>query len=203
MRYVCVFCGSSAGTRPAYIKAARALGTTLAARNLGLVYGGSKVGLMGAVADATLAAGGEAIGVIPEFLEAKEIAHTGLTHLHVVRSMHERKALMADLSDAFVALPGGYGTLEELLEILTWGQLGLHSKPIALLNIKGYYDPLLALFDHAVREGFLSPALRGLALQATDPAKLIEWLQTGWPQAQDKWSEQRESEQADARRALS
>jgi len=203
MRYVCVFCGSSAGTRPAYIEAARALGTTLAAHNLGLVYGGSKVGLMGAVADATLAAGGEAIGVIPEFLEAKEIAHTGLTQLHVVRSMHERKALMADLSDAFVALPGGYGTLEELLEILTWGQLGLHSKPIALLNIEGYYDPLLALFDHAVRERFLSPALRGLALQSTDPMELIELLRTHRPQAQDKWSEQREDEHAEARRALS
>lgn len=189
--------------RPAYIEAARAVGTALAAQGLGLVYGGSKVGLMGAVADATLAAGGEAIGVIPEFLAAKEIAHTGLTQLHVVRSMHERKALMADLSDAFVALPGGYGTLEELLEILTWGQLGLHRKPIALLNTEGYYDPLLGLFDHATREGFLSPTLRGLALQVTDPAKLIELLKIHRPQAQDKWSEQREGEQAAARRSLS
>ena len=203
MRYVCVFCGSSAGTRPAYVEAARAVGTALATQGLGLVYGGSKVGLMGAVADATLAAGGEAVGVIPEFLAAKEIAHTGLTGLHVVRSMHERKALMADLADAFVALPGGYGTLEELLEILTWGQLGLHRKPIALLNIEGYYDPLLALFDHAVGEGFLSPTLRGLALQSTDPTELIELLRTHRPQAQDKWSEQRESEQADTRRSLS
>ena len=203
MRYVCVFCGSSAGTRPAYVEAACAVGAALAAQGLGLVYGGSKVGLMGAVADATLAAGGEAIGVIPEFLAAKEIAHTGLTQLHVVRSMHERKALMADLADAFVALPGGYGTLEELLEILTWGQLGLHRKPIALLNTEGYYDPLLGLFDHAMREGFLSPALRGLALQATDPTELIELLRTYRPQAQDKWSEQRESEQAEARRSLS
>ena len=203
MRYVCVFCGSRAGTRPAYLEAARAVGEALAARDLGLVYGGSRVGLMGAVADAALAAGGEVVGVIPEFLRAKEIAHGGLTRLHVVGSMHERKALMADLADAFVALPGGYGTLEELLEILTLAQLGLHRKPVALLNVEGYYDPLLALFDQAMREGFLSPALRGLILEATEPAALIEIIRTHQPQGQDTRSGRLDAEEADARRSLS
>ncbi len=187
MKYVCVFCGSSMGLRPAYKLAAQAMGETLAGRGIGLVYGGGNVGLMGVVADATLAAGGEVIGVIPEFLVAKEIAHTGLTKLHVVSSMHERKALMAELSDAFVALPGGYGTLEEFCEILTWSQLGLHHKPQGLLNIEGYYQPLLRLFDQAVTEQFLKPQLRSLVLEAPDPEQLLDLMANYRPQTVDKW----------------
>ncbi len=187
MKYVCVFCGSSMGLRPAYKLAAQAMGETLAGRGIGLVYGGGNVGLMGVVADATLAAGGEVIGVIPEFLVAKEIAHTGLTKLHVVSSMHERKALMAELSDAFVALPGGYGTLEEFCEILTWSQLGLHHKPQGLLNIEGYYQPLLRLFDQAVTEQFLKPELRSLVLEAPDPEQLLDLMANYRPQTVDKW----------------
>ncbi len=187
MKYVCVFCGSSMGLRPAYKLAAQAMGETLAGRGIGLVYGGGNVGLMGVVADATLAAGGEVIGVIPEFLVAKEIAHTGLTKLHVVSSMHERKALMAGLSDAFVALPGGYGTLEEFCEILTWSQLGLHHKPQGLLNIEGYYQPLLRLFDQAVTEQFLKPELRSLVLEAPDPEQLLDLMANYRPQTVDKW----------------
>ncbi len=187
MKYVCVFCGSSMGLRPAYKLAAQAMGETLAGRGIGLVYGGGNVGLMGVVADATLAAGGEVIGVIPEFLVAKEIAHTGLTKLHVVSSMHERKALMAGLSDAFVALPGGYGTLEEFCEILTWSQLGLHHKPQGLLNIEGYYQPLLRLFDQAVTEQFLKPQLRSLVLEAPDPEQLLDLMANYRPQTVDKW----------------
>lgn len=187
MKNVCVFCGSSMGVRPAYQLAARSLGETLARRGLGLVYGGSNVGLMGVVADATLAAGGEVIGVIPEFLVAKEIAHTGLTQLHVVNSMHDRKTLMAELSDAFVALPGGYGTLEEFCEILTWGQLGLHQKPQGLLNVEGYYNPLLRLFDQAVTEQFLKPALRSMVLEASEPEHLLDLMANYQPQIVDKW----------------
>jgi uncharacterized protein (TIGR00730 family) len=175
------------GLRPAYKLAAQAMGETLAGRGIGLVYGGGNVGLMGVVADATLAAGGEVIGVIPEFLVAKEIAHTGLTKLHVVSSMHERKALMAELSDAFVALPGGYGTLEEFCEILTWSQLGLHHKPQGLLNIEGYYQPLLRLFDQAVTEQFLKPQLRSLVLEAPDPEQLLDLMANYRPQTVDKW----------------
>lgn len=175
------------GVRPAYQLAARSLGETLARRGLGLVYGGSNVGLMGVVADATLAAGGQVIGVIPEFLVAKEIAHTGLTQLHVVNSMHDRKTLMAELSDAFVALPGGYGTLEEFCEILTWGQLGLHQKPQGLLNVEGYYNPLLRLFDQAVTEQFLKPALRSMVLEASEAEHLLDLMANYQPQIVDKW----------------
>ncbi len=187
MKYVCVFCGSSMGLRPAYKLAARAMGETLARRGLGLVYGGGNVGLMGIVADAALAVGGRVIGVIPEFLFAKEIAHAGLTELHVVSSMHERKALMADLSDAFVALPGGYGTLEEFCEVLTWAQLGLHQKPNGLLNVEGYYEPLLKLFDQAVTEQFLKPELHSLVLEASDPDHLLDLLANYQPPRVDKW----------------
>lgn len=190
MKYVCVFCGSSMGLRSAYKLAAQAMGETLARRELGLVYGGGNVGLMGVVADATLAAGGEVIGVIPEFLKQKEIAHTGLTKLHVVSSMHDRKALMAELSDAFVALPGGYGTLEEFCEILTWSQLGLHQKPQGLLNIEGYYEPLLRLFDQAVTEQFLKPELRSLVLEASNPEHLLDLMANYQPQSVDKWIKQ-------------
>lgn len=189
MAYICVFCGSSEGRRSAYLAAARRVGASLARRGVGLVYGGGKVGLMGALADAALAAGGEVIGVIPEFLEAREIAHRGLTDLRVVRSMHERKAVMADLSGAFLALPGGFGTLEEFCEVLTWGQIGLHHKPYGLLNVEGYYDPLLRMFDHALAEGFLGPAFRALVRDAVDPDALIDHLLAARPAPLDKWSE--------------
>ena len=161
---ICVFCGSSAGVRPVYREAAVELGRTLARVGIGVVYGGSRVGLMGAVADAALEEGGHVIGVIPESMVAREIAHRGLQDLRVVASMHERKALMADLSNAFIALPGGFGTLDEFCEALTWSQLGIHKKPCGLLNLEGYYDRLLALFDHAVREELLKPENRALVL---------------------------------------
>ncbi len=165
------------------------MGAALARRGLGLVYGGGKVGLMGAVADSALAAGGEVIGVIPVFLEAREVAHGGLTELRVVGSMHERKAMMTELSDAFVALPGGYGTFEEFCEILTWAQLGLHHKPFGLLDVEGYYRPLLQMFDHAVAEEFLSPTLRSLVLPDVDPERLLDLLAAHEPRNADKWSD--------------
>ncbi|BAY43225.1 hypothetical protein SAMD00079811_08040 [Scytonema sp. HK-05] len=187
MKYVCVFCGSSMGVQPAYQQAALAMGEALARRELGLVYGGGNVGLMGTIADATLAAGGEVIGVIPDFMVAKEIAHAGLTQLHIVKSMHERKTMMAQLSDAFVALPGGYGTLEEFCEVLTWAQLGLHQKPFGLLNVNGYYSPLLKFFDQAVTEEFLRPINRSLVLEASEPENLLDLLANYQPQYVDKW----------------
>lgn len=151
---LCVFCGSRFGSRPVYEEAARTLGQTLARQRIGLVYGGASVGIMGALADAALAAGGEVIGVIPRGVFTREIAHAGLTKLHVVGSMHERKALMAEQSDAFLALPGGLGTYDELFEILTWRQIGLHQKPVGLLDVDGYFAPLRSVLDHAVSEGF-------------------------------------------------
>ena len=187
MKSICVFCGSSMGVRPVYKEAAQTLGKTLASQKFRLVYGGGNVGLMGVVADAVLLAGGEVIGVIPEFLAAKEIAHNELTVLHVVSSMHERKTKMADLADAFIALPGGYGTLEEFCEILTWAQLGLHQKPCGLLNVERYFDPLLRLFDHAVKEEFLKPALRSLVLEASDAQSLLDLFATYQPPIVDKW----------------
>jgi uncharacterized protein (TIGR00730 family) len=173
---VCVFCGSSPGARPEYGDAARALGALLARRGVELVWGGGNVGLMGVVADATLAAGGRAIGVIPAALAERELAHATATELHVVRTMHERKALMADLSDAFVALPGGMGTLDELFEILTWSQLGIHRKPVGLLDVAGYYAPLLAFLDSARDEGFVRPADRALLRVDADPERLLDAL---------------------------
>jgi len=187
MRRVCVFTGSSAGVRNEYHHAAQALGRTLAARGIGLVYGGARVGLMGIVADACLAAGGGAIGVIPQALVAKEIAHTGLTELRVVSSMHERKALMADLSDAFVALPGGWGTFEELCEVVTWAQLGLHRKPCGVLNVRGYFDGLLAFAAHAVEEGFIRREHRELLIVADDAAALLDRFAAYQPAAVEKW----------------
>ncbi len=172
---VCVFCGSSDGRRPSYRAAAGQLGRLLASRHLGVVYGGGNIGLMGALADAALAAGGEVIGVIPEHLVSKELAHRGVD-LRVVHSMHERKALMSDLSDAFIALPGGFGTFEEFCEVLTWSQLGLHVKACALLNVEGYYDALLALFDRAVEEGFVRPENRRLVLVDEDADRLLDRL---------------------------
>ncbi|GAA6617810.1 TIGR00730 family Rossman fold protein [Scytonema sp. NUACC26] len=176
MKYICVFCASRRGAQPTYKQAAQQLGELLAKRQLGLVYGGAKVGLMGAIADATLAAGGEVIGVIPEFMVAKEIAHDRITQLHIVNSMHERKTMMSQIADAFVALPGGLGTLEEFCEILTWSQLGLHKKPCGVLNINGYYDSLLAFFNKAVTEEFLRPIHRALFLEASEPEKLLDML---------------------------
>ena len=176
MKRICVFCGSSSGNDPRYLEAAQAMGRVLADRGLGLVYGGGSVGLMGAVADAALAAGAEVIGVIPEVLQIRELAHRSLTTLHVVDSMHQRKALMAELSDGFVALPGGMGTLEELSEVLTWAQLGLHARPVGLLDVAGYYRPLATFFDQAVTAGFLRPVHRGLLLVGEEPAALLDQL---------------------------
>jgi uncharacterized protein (TIGR00730 family) len=176
MRRLCVFCGSSAGGRAIYADHSRRLGTALAARGLGLVYGGGHIGLMGILADAVLGAGGEVIGVIPRALVDKELAHPGLTELRVVASMHERKALMADLAGGFAALPGGFGTGDEFFEILSWAQLGLHAKPIGLLNLAGYFDPLLAWLDHTVQEGFVKPVHRRLLLVAREPEELLDLL---------------------------
>ncbi|MFT0859053.1 TIGR00730 family Rossman fold protein [Ancylobacter sp. G4_0304] len=187
MRRVCVFLGSNSGNRPAYRAAATALGTALARQGLGLVYGGASVGLMGAVADAALSAGGEVIGIIPQRLVDKEVAHPGLSDLRIVQSMHQRKALMAELSDAFVALPGGVGTLEELFEVWTWAQLGGHAKPCALYNVEGYYDQLLGFLDHVVDEAFMKPAHRDMLLVAEEPGALIERLRAYQPPNVTKW----------------
>jgi uncharacterized protein (TIGR00730 family) len=188
VKRVCVYCGSSPGRRNSYVSQAQRLGKLLATRRIGLVYGGSSIGLMGALADAAVGAGGEVIGIIPHALQAREIDHRGLTELRVVRSMHERKQLMADLSDAFLALPGGMGTLEELAESLTWSMLGLHVKPVGLLDVDGYWRPLVALLDHAVDEGFLRPAHRALALVDDDAGRLLDRLAAWTPPAPvQKW----------------
>jgi uncharacterized protein (TIGR00730 family) len=187
MKRVCVFCGSSAGNRPVYAEAARATGRLLAERGIGLVYGGGNVGLMGVVADAVLAAGGEVTGVIPRQLMEREVGHQGLTTLEVVGTMHERKARMADLADGFVALPGGYGTLDELCEVLTWSQLGIHAKPCGVLNVEGYFDALLALFDHSVGEGFVRPAHRALVLEGAEPGELLEGMAAFRAPSTEKW----------------
>lgn len=173
MRY-CVFCGSNRGANPLYAVAAAGLARCLVANGIGIVYGGGNVGLMGVLADAALAAGGEVIGVIPRMLIEREIAHQGLTELRIVGSMHERKALMAELSDAFIAMPGGYGTLDEFCEILTWTQLGLQRKPIGMLNVDGYFDPLLALFNHAVAEQFVRRKHRDMIVTDDSPESLID-----------------------------
>jgi uncharacterized protein (TIGR00730 family) len=184
---LCIFCGSSPGARPDYAAATEELAQLLARRGIGVVYGGASVGLMGLLADSALAAGGEVVGVIPAALEAKEIAHTGLTDLHVVGSMHERKALMAELSDGFIALPGGSGTLEELFEVFTWSQLGLHRKACALLNVAGYYDGLEAFLDHAVRERFLRAEHRAMLLCEDTPPAVLDALERFEAPAVDKW----------------
>lgn len=174
MRRVCVFCGSSEGTRPEYRLAAQQVGRLLAERGIELVYGGGRVGLMGAVADACLSAGGRVIGVIPQGLVDREVGHRGLTELHVVKSMHERKSFMADLAEGFLCLPGGYGTWDEFCEILTWAQLGLHKHACGLLNVAGYYDPLLAMADRAYAEGFVHGANRRLILAEEDAERLLD-----------------------------
>jgi len=178
---VCVFCGSSTGRNPSYRRLADRLGRTLAQRGLGVVYGGGRVGLMGALADGALAAGGEVIGVIPQALMDREIGHRGLTELRIVGSMHERKAVMAELADGFIALPGGIGTLEELFEVWTWAQLGLHGKPCGLLDSDGFFGPLVEFLDHLVLTGFVQPQYRGLFTVAMDAATAVEQIATTPP----------------------
>ena len=192
METVCVFCGSREGSRLAYADAARRTGREIARRGLGLVYGGGRVGLMGAVADAALEEGGEVVGVITEALISKEIAHAGLTKLHVVGSMHERKMLMVDLSDGFVTLPGGYGTLEEFFEVLSWAQLSIHEKPCGLLNVDGFWNPLSTLCYHTVTEGFVDPSHRSLVLMEGDPNALLERRERYTPPETRKWVGPRE-----------
>jgi uncharacterized protein (TIGR00730 family) len=190
---VCVFCGSSPGARPSYRAAAERLAEAIAARGLDLVYGGASVGLMGALADAALARGGRVIGVLPRALATKELAHRGLTELLVVDSMHERKAQMAARADAFIALPGGIGTLEEWFEVLTWSQLGFHAKPCALLDADGYFAPLLAFLDRAVAERFVTPAHRAMMLVDEDPARLLDALAAWRAPVVEKWIDRSET----------
>jgi uncharacterized protein (TIGR00730 family) len=187
MNRLCVYCGSSAGTGDIYIAAARELGELLLEQEIDLVYGGSNLGVMGALADTVLEGGGNVTGIIPKALHGAEIAHTRLTELHVVDSMHERKSLMAVLSDGFMALPGGFGTLEEIIEVITWGQLGFHDKPCGLLNVSSYFDHLLAFLDHSRAEGFLHPQHRGMLLVADTPAGLLEQFENYEPPTVEKW----------------
>lgn len=187
MDKLCVYCGSSSGRRPEYAEGARTFARALVANDIGLVYGGASIGIMGVVADAVLAEGGTAFGIIPEDLEQKEVAHRHLTELQVVRSMHERKARMAELSDGFVALPGGLGTLEELCEVLTWAQLGFHYKPCGLLNVDGYYDKLAEFFDHTVSERFVKEKHRSMLIVENDSEKLIERFESYEPAPVKKW----------------
>jgi uncharacterized protein (TIGR00730 family) len=193
MKSVCVFCGSSPGASPAYAEAAARLGRAIAGRGLTLVYGGGHVGLMGVVADAALGAGGRVVGVIPEALEAKELAHRSLTDLRVVGSMHERKALMSELADGFIALPGGIGTLEEWFEVWTWSQLGIQRKPCGLLNAAGYYDHLLAFLDHVTAERFLAPDHRAMVLVDDDATRLLDRLAGYRPPQTEKWLDRSET----------
>jgi len=193
MRRICVFAGSSSGLRPEYAAAAGSLGRALVERGVDLVYGGAHVGLMGVVADAVLAAGGRVTGVIPDALVAKELAHAGVTELHVVGSMHARKAMMAELSDGFIALPGGWGTLEELFEVLTWAQLGLHRKPCGALNAAGYFDRLLAFIAHAMQEGFVRPEQNTMLLVADRAAALLEQMAAYRPPTVEKWIDKSET----------
>ncbi len=190
---VCVFCGSSPGLGAHYLDGARRLGSALAKRGLGLVYGGASVGLMGAVADAALAAGGQVTGVIPSALVSKEVAHPGLSDLRVVASMHERKATMADLADAFIAMPGGIGTLEETFEILTWAQLGLHRKPCGFLDVANYYQPLLSFIDHGIAQRFIRPEHRQVFLVDADPDGLLDRLSVYAPPSVEKWIDRDET----------
>ncbi len=192
MRRVCVFLGSALGADKRFEQAAMDLGGEMARRDIGLVYGGAAVGLMGAVADACLAAGGEVIGVMPQSLVDREVAHAGLSKLHVVKSMHERKALMAELSDGFAALPGGLGTLEELFEVLTWAQLGYHRKPCGALDVNGYFEPLAAFLDHVVRQGFMRQEHRSILMTAKTPAGLLDLFRDWKPVYAPKWIKREE-----------
>ncbi|MDX1952843.1 MAG: TIGR00730 family Rossman fold protein [Verrucomicrobiota bacterium] len=187
MRRITVFCGSNTGLDPLFARAAKTMGSLLASRKIDLVYGGGCIGLMGIIADAALEAGGHVIGVIPEALLAREVAHLKLPDLRIVSSMHERKALMAELSDAFIAMPGGFGTFEEFCEVITWSQLGLHAKPCGLLNIQEFYTPMLHLFDHAVAAGFINPYHRELVLSEKTPETLLAKFESFKPAPSDKW----------------
>ncbi|RSK44135.1 LOG family protein [Hymenobacter perfusus] len=187
MKSVAVYCGASSGTNELFTQQAIAMGQALAERGFTLVYGGGRVGLMGAVADAVMQHGGKVIGVIPDFLADKELAHTGLTELHLVKTMHERKLMMADLAEGFVAMPGGYGTLEELFEVLTWGQLGLHKKPIGVLNVAGYYDHLLRALDHMADEGLLRRENRNQLLSNPTPHGILDEMLAYQPVSLEKW----------------
>ncbi len=191
MKRICVYLGSNPGFDPAYAEATQALALELAARKISLVFGGSNVGLMGLIANTCLEAGGEVIGVIPKLLVDKEVAHTGLTELHVVNSMHERKQLMADLSDGFIALPGGIGTLEEFFEALTWNQLGYHAKPCGLLDVNGYYACLADHMDHMVNQGFVVKEHRRMVMTASTPGDLIDQFEVYDPPTVDKWIEKK------------
>ena len=193
MRNICVFCGSQSGTDRRYRQAAVELGGLLAQRGHGLVYGGGHVGLMGIIADAVLEAGGSVTGVIPRPMTERELAHETVTKLYVVSSMHERKALMASLSDAFIALPGGYGTLEELFEVIAWAQLGIHRKPIGLLNVAGYFDALLSLVEHMIGEGFIKTKYRGLFVTAEQPQVLLDTLQNHQMPETRRWLTEEET----------
>jgi uncharacterized protein (TIGR00730 family) len=187
MKRICVFAGSNVGSHVDYLAAARELGRTLVRREMGLVYGGARAGLMGALADEVLAARGHVTGVIPEALVAKEIAHTGLSDLRIVASMHERKAMMAGLADGFIALPGGWGTLEEFFEVLTWAQLGLHQKPCGLLNVRGYFDGLLSFLDHSIDERFVRRESRSMVIVSSSPDALLDRFNQYAPAAVPKW----------------
>lgn len=184
---ICVFCGSNTGNDPAFSEAARSLGQLFAREGIGLVYGGGSVGLMGQLADSVLAAGGEATGVIPHALWAREVGHRGLTDLRIVDTMHQRKAMMADLSDAFIALPGGLGTLEEIFEIWTWAQLGLHAKPVGFLNVNDFYTPLLEFLDRAVSSQFVRPQHRAIAIIENNAETLLSRFETWKPPRVEKW----------------
>jgi uncharacterized protein (TIGR00730 family) len=187
MKRICVFAGSSPGSRKEYLAAAQDLGRALVRRQIGLIYGGARIGLMGALADAVLAEGGNVTGVIPEALASKEVAHHGLTDLRVVASMHDRKALMADLSDGFIAIPGGWGTLEEFFEVLTWAQLGFHQKPCGLLNVEGFFDGLLSFLDHAIDERFVKSENRSMVIVATSAEALLDRFDEYVPSEVENW----------------
>lgn len=187
IKNICVYCGSSPGKNPAYSLAARSLAKAMCERGIGLVYGGAAIGVMGAIANAVLEGGGEAIGVIPRSLAVKEVAHTNLTELHVVASMHERKAMMAELANGFIALPGGWGTLEEIFEILTWAQLGFHNKPCALLNIEGYYDNLFRFLENSFEQEFVNPLYRPMLIEAQDSEELLDQFATYRAPKVRKW----------------
>lgn len=193
MKNICVYCGANPGRQEAYSSAARDLAKALVDRNLGLVYGGASVGIMGLIADAVLQLGGRAVGVIPEALVRKEIAHKNLTELHVTQSMHERKTLMAELSDGFIAMPGGIGTLEEIFEIWTWAQLGFHAKPCGLLNVAGYFDSLTTFLDHAVAEQFVKKPHRSILIVEHEPEALLDRFASYEPPSIQKWVEKAET----------
>lgn len=193
MQTICVFCGSAPGVKHEYAVGARELGCVLAKQNINLVYGGGRVGLMGMVADAALAAGAKVTGIIPRSLADKEIAHQGLTDLRIVTTMHERKAMMSELSDGFIAMPGGFGTLEELFEVVTWAQLGIHTKPFGLLNVAGYYDGLISFLDHSVEQGFVPQRHREMIIVSDEAEELVELLKAYRPIPEEKWLSTRQT----------